>query len=40
MRAYMDDVYYNDLGTEVTMVKNAPWVAEAEGEEPTESSDE
>lgn len=33
MRAYMDDVFYSDDGTEVTMVKNAPWVVESEGEE-------
>lgn len=34
MRAYLDDVYYNDDGTEVTLIKYAPW-AEAEPSEST-----
>jgi serine/threonine-protein kinase RsbW len=27
IRAYMDEVRFNDKGTEITMVKDAPWAA-------------
>ncbi len=47
MRAYMDEVSYNEKGNEVTMVKRAPWLtddedssADDEAEPPIDEADE